>query len=377
MASRFWGRLLIGGATLLQMPFRGKRIKSSSVRKVLVVNHLLLGDTLMLTPLLKAIRLHYPDALIKFACPVGYVSLYSQKPYGVDAIGFDLRSPTSLWNLILYQRGYDIAFVPGDNRWSWLAAAMGSRWIVAFSGDKKWKNFPVDELVEFPNHCAAWGDISTHFLPVLPDLHYLSSDWIAPPCKDFLLPNLPYIVLHLGASKFHKYWHSDNWIALAEWIRKQGICVVWSAGKNERQLVNNVSPSIVDIDYSGQLDLNQMWHLLKGAKALVCPDTGIAHLGRVVGVPTVTLFGPGSPLISGAGMFWEKSPYLALWDESVACRNQTLLFERDLSWVRHCWRDVNECLNPSCMEKINISCVINGLKVLAANCFNCELIFHE
>ena len=101
MASRFWGRLLIGGATLLQMPFRGKRIKSKSVRKVLVVNHLLLGDTLMLTPLLKAIRLHYPDALIKFACPVGYVSLYSQKPYGVEAIGFDLHSPASLWNLNL------------------------------------------------------------------------------------------------------------------------------------------------------------------------------------------------------------------------------------------------------------------------------------
>ena len=28
--------------------------------------------------------------------------------------------------------GFDLAIVPGDNRYSWLAAAAGARWIVAF-----------------------------------------------------------------------------------------------------------------------------------------------------------------------------------------------------------------------------------------------------
>ena len=57
----------------------------------------------------------------------------------------------------------------------------------------------------------------------------------------------------------------------------------------------------------GALDLAQLWHLLAGAELLVAPDTGVAHLGRIVGAPTVTLFGPGSALLCGAGDFWRDA----------------------------------------------------------------------
>jgi ADP-heptose:LPS heptosyltransferase len=81
-----------------------------------------------------------------------------------------------------------------------------------------------------------------------------------------------------------------------------------------------------------------MWHLLERAKLLIVPDTGIAHLGRVAGVPTLALFGPGSALLSGAGEFWRDSPYTALTIPDFPCRDQTVTMRRNVRWIRRCER---------------------------------------
>lgn len=57
---------------------------------------------------------------------------------------------------------YDWALVPADNRWSWVARAMGARWITAFAGGPGGsKDWPVDEHVEWPMTAEAWGDIAS------------------------------------------------------------------------------------------------------------------------------------------------------------------------------------------------------------------------
>lgn len=363
MASRLWGRLLISSFAWLRKS--GKKVPDQQVKRVLVVNHLLLGDTLMLTPLLKRLRYQYPDAEIIFACPKYIVPLYSSCPYGVTAVGFNPRDVQSILHLLLEHKSYDIAFVPGDNRWAELAQAMMSRWVVAFTADKARKNRYVDELIPMPKKVTAWGDIAATLVkPVLPDLRYAADDWCVPNYQPFGQPDTDYIVLHLGASKQHKYWSTENWSAVAEWIRGQSLTVVWSTGKSEAALLQSIDVKPEDMVFAGTLELTQLWILLMNAKAVVCPDTGIAHMGRIVDVPTIVLFGPGSPLIFGAGKFWQNNQFFPLWHEKVSCRNQTLLFERDLSWVQQCWRGDAECKEPFCTNMNQISDVIYILQSL-------------
>ncbi len=128
--------------------------------------------------------------------------------------------------------------------------------------------------------------------------------------------------------------------------------VVLSSGRGEEKLLTEVDPEKIHRHYAGTLDLPQIWQLLRNAKFLVCPDTGIAHLARLVGTPTVALFGPGSPDVSGPGRFWKESPFVAVTIKEIACRDQDLLFERKLNWVRHCWRTPAECGNPICIQSI-------------------------
>jgi hypothetical protein len=89
------------------------------------------------------------------------------------------------------------------------------------------------------------------------------------------------------------------------------------------------------------------------ARLLVCPDTGIAHLGRIVGVPTVTLFGPGSAVICGPGEFFATCPGVRSRRSPFPCRDQTIQFFREVPWARDASASSREgpgAAAPRCME---------------------------
>ena len=331
-------------------------------RRILVAHHLLLGDTLMLTPLLKKLRALHPDAEITMTVPPAFAPLYSTRPYGVHALSFDPRADAST---LFAQAPFDLAIVPGDNRFAWLAAAMRARWIIAFAGDRPApKSWPVDRLIPYAGLPAAWGDLVAQIVEGAPPSPYRTSEWPAPACAEFAMPSHAYAVLHVGASSPLKQWAPQRWRELSLDLDRSGITPVWSAGANETALVAAADPAGRFRSFAGRLDLAQLWRLLAGARLLVAPDTGVAHLGRVVGVPTVALFGPGSAVLCGAGDFWRDAAYRAVTIEPFACRDQRVLFKREVPWVRRCGRSVAECPQHLCMPAIGVSAVVQAIDEL-------------
>jgi ADP-heptose:LPS heptosyltransferase len=336
------------------------------VRRILVAQHLMLGDTIMLTPLLKKARARFPDAEIVMTVPSAYAPLYASRPYGVSALALDVRSLRDHRRLRV-QRGFDLALVPGDNRWSWLARAAGSRWIVAFASDETtYKDWPVDEARAMPQSEMAWGDIAATLLDGDEPAPFGVAEWPAPPFASYPRPERRYCVLHLGASSPHKQWPDERWRKVVEWAEGNGYEVALSAGRGEERLLAEVDPQGKRSQLAGRLDLAQLWDLLRRAAFLVCPDTGVAHMARLVGVPTVAIYGPGSPISTGPGRFWASSPFRALWEPDIACRDQNVLFERRLVWLRQCWRGVQECGNPVCIRSVAVEDVIRAIVEITA-----------
>jgi ADP-heptose:LPS heptosyltransferase len=171
-------------------------------------------------------------------------------------------------------------------------------------------------------------------------------------------------VLHVGASTPLKQWAPDRWRSLAEALAQRGLAIVWSAGPGEEGLVAQCDPEHRHPSVAGRLDLAQLWHLLAGAAVLVSPDTGVAHLGRTTFTPTVTLFGPGSAVICGPGRFWRNTPGRAVTVDPFPCRDQAILFRRDLAWVRRCGRSTRECDGPKCMQAIGVEPVLAAVDEL-------------
>jgi ADP-heptose:LPS heptosyltransferase len=362
--SRFAGRARVVARAALVRLRAGRRAPPRAVHRVLIAHHLLLGDTLMLTPLVAKLRERHRDAELVMAVPEAYAPLYAGRPYGLRAIGWDPRRPeaSALWR----ERGFDLAFVPGDNRFSWLAQALDARWIVAFAADRPApKSWAVDEQRPYPEAPSAWGDMVAGLADGPPPAPYDRADWPAPPAPAKVAPPRgPYAVLHVGASRALKRWDPLRWAALAERLAKNGFAPLWSAGRGEESLARACDPGARHASVAGRLSLCEIWHLLAGAALLVSPDTGIAHLGRLVGTPTVALFGPGSATITGAGEFWRNAPYRAVTVDPFPCRDQRQLFKREIAWVRQCERSLEECSHPRCMDAIGLERVTTAIAEL-------------
>lgn len=344
-----------------------RRAPATTPRRILVAHNLLLGDTIMLTPLLKKLRTQFPAAEIVMTCKPAFLPLFANAPYRVRAIPFDPRDTGSFFAL-LRERGFDLALLPADNRFSWLARALDSHWVVAFAGDRPaYKNWLIDEFRSFPDHTMAMGDqIAERLLDGPPPPPYEASEWPAPPAELFALPPAPYCVLHVGASTRLKYWEPEKWRALMAHVVASGLKPVLSAGPGEEALIRQIDPEGRCLSFPGSLSLAQMWRLLAGASAVVCPDSGVGHLARLAGTPAVILFGPGSALLFGGGDFWRNRPDRKVTIAKFPCRNENIVFRRYLPGAEQCGRTTAQCASPKCMHALTAEMAINALESLLA-----------
>lgn len=155
----------------------------------------------------------------------------------------------------------------------------------------------------------AWPDMATLLVDGPPPPAFSTKDWPQPAFRPYARPTGRCYVLHLGASSPLRLWSSSRWKEIADWLHAQGYGIVWSGGPGEERLVEDCDPVGDYPSLAGQLDLCQLWDLLANAALIVSPDTGVAHLAKACGTPSVTLFGPGSAEIYGPGEFWKNHPY--------------------------------------------------------------------
>jgi ADP-heptose:LPS heptosyltransferase len=355
--SRFAGRVRVVARALADRTAR--REAPVDPRRILIAHHLLLGDTLMLSALVAKLRANHPDADIAMTVPRAAAPLYASRPWGLRVLPWD---PRDVPDALFHDGPFDLAFVPGDNRYAWLAAAMRSRWIVAFAGDRPpSKNWPVDRLVPYPDQPGAWGDMVARLAEGRPPPPYAPAQWPAGPSSTFETPRSTFAVLHVGASTPLKQWTPDRWKAVALRLAMRGIEPVWSAGRGEEAIVRRCDPESRHRSYAGVLDLAQMRALLDRARLVVSPDTGIAHLARIAGTPSVTLYGPGSATITGPGRFYAAIPWRAVTVDPFPCRDQHVLFRREIAWVTRCGRTLAECPHPRCMDAIDVDAVAGAV----------------
>ncbi|MCC7039407.1 MAG: glycosyltransferase family 9 protein [Burkholderiales bacterium] len=342
------------------------RRKPALPRRILVLHHLLLGDTLMLTALLAKLRQRHPEAQVVMTVAPAFVELFAGRPYGVVAQGFDPRD-FATFRALLAQPRFDLAILPADNRYTWLARALGARWIVGLAGDRPaHKNWPADELVPYSATPTAFCDTAAALVDGADALPYTPRAWPAPPVRERRALPPRYALLHVGASSPLKLWPAERWRALADALAAQGLAIVWSVGPGEEAILAAVAARDAEVRMAGTLSLGELWHVLAGAAVVICPDTGIAHLGRVVGAPTVTLFGPGSALVCGPGRFFAALPGAAVTVDPFPCRDQRIQFFREVPWMRRCERLVGpppeRCPAPRCMHAIDVAAVLTAAR---------------
>ncbi|MFD5181264.1 glycosyltransferase family 9 protein [Streptomyces sp. NPDC058372] len=130
-----------------------------------------------------------------------------------------------------------------------------------------------------------------------------------------LTGNGPYVVVHPGASVPARRWSAERCAEAVALLADAGHRVVVTGGEDERRLTRYVSGGVA-VDLGGRTAPRVLAGVLRGAEAVVCGNTGPAHLAAAVGTPVVSLFAPVVPA-DRWGPY--KVPAVLLGDQGAPC----------------------------------------------------------
>ncbi|MBK8910009.1 MAG: glycosyltransferase family 9 protein [Chlorobi bacterium] len=106
-----------------------------------------------------------------------------------------------------------------------------------------------------------------------------------------------YIVIHIGGGRKQKIWQIDNYSKIVEYLLEKDVIVIIVGGIEEQHFaakINIDNPKRI-INLIGRLNLNEVSLLLRQSELLITNDSGIMHLATTTNVKIIALFGDTTP----------------------------------------------------------------------------------
>jgi lipopolysaccharide heptosyltransferase II len=104
------------------------------------------------------------------------------------------------------------------------------------------------------------------------------------------------VCLQMGSSEIQKWkrWPEQSWAALMRALAAEGWTLALLGSREESGLSQKIADAsgVRAANLCGKLSLGGVGALLKSARLLVCNDSGLMHVGAAVGTPIIGLFGP-------------------------------------------------------------------------------------
>jgi len=296
---------------------------------VLVVRFSAIGDILLTTPLLRAIRTRHPGARISVLTKQAYLPLLSHNPHvsevlavapydGLPAIAARIRAVRYSHLLDLHGNLRSRALrrlAPGD--WKSCDMRRLERGLLILT---KWDRYR-DDVPVAERYFEAAKELEAEPDGGPPDF-FISEE---ADCRaDERLTSLdlgrerPIVAVAPGAAHATKRWPIEHWVELIGRITPTGADVAILGGPDDARtagiIVDTAGPNVASL--AGQLGLQETGAVIRRSEVLISGDTGVMHMATGVGTPVVALFGP---TVRQLGFFPYRSPSRVV-ELSLPCR---------------------------------------------------------
>jgi len=300
------------------------------VLRVLLVRFSSIGDILLTTPLVRALRRRHPDAELIYVTKRAMVPLVADNPHLTQVIALEPEEPIAQLarrlRALQPSHGLDLH---GSLRSAALRLLVRCRWsgyakrklartaLVAAKLDLYRGRVPVAERYfeaarRLDVHPADAADAPQFFIGAA--ARERAGRWLAERGLELEEGSAPLAALAPGAAHATKRWPIAHWQALAERLRAAGYRLVVLGGPEDRGAARQLGPLAESA--AGEFTLQETGACLARAKVLVSGDTGVMHMATGVGTPVVALFGP---TVQAFGFF----PYRAratVLEQNLSCR---------------------------------------------------------
>jgi heptosyltransferase-2 len=294
------------------------------VLRIVCVRFSSIGDVLLTTPLVRALRRRYPEAELYFVTKRAMAPLVIENPHLTRVIDLDPQARIT----DLARRLRTLGPTHGlDLHGSMRSLAL--RWLVPcrWSGYSKRKLARTALISTKINIYGRHVPVAERYFEAARGLD-VSPDggppefFLAPAARAHMkhwlgevgLDQTPYAVVAPGAAHATKRWPLAHWQALTTRLHAHGYGVVAVGGPGDRELAGALGPRVINV--AGEFTLQETGACLARAHVLISGDTGVMHMAAGVGTPVVALFGP---TVEPFGFF----PYTkraAVLERDLSCR---------------------------------------------------------
>ncbi len=296
---------------------KGRVRKRPSLRRILIVRPDRIGDVLLSTPAIEALRKALPEAFLMALVAPHARDIVDRNPYLNGFLTLDKKGAHKgfggMTRLVRELKGYhlDTAVVLHGTRRVHLALALAG--IPERIGyDRKWGIFLTKRLKDVKVYgekhesdysldlLRALGlsvDGGQVFMPTTEESDLRMERFL----KERGLSDKDRLVaIHPGASSVSKRWMSDRFAAVADRLQEWNYKVVIVAGPQDLATGKAVMQAMKHppIDACGKTTVRELASLFKKTKLLISNDSGPVHVAVGVGTPVISIFGRSQPGLS-------------------------------------------------------------------------------
>ena len=340
-----------------------KYFDPEKVKNILIVSSTAIGDTLLSTPAIRAIRERYPDTKIIAHFNIKNMELFENNPHIDGIIPYYGGYKRFFKTVREFRRNrFDVALILHGNepQATPMAYLSGANFVVKLPNTSKYGfllsnttshlQLPTSEFVhgiEQRLKVAALIGCSNKdkrmVLPVDRDDEdavsgFLKSEGIK---DDDML-----IGFQVGASTVSRMWFAERFVELGKRLitAYPTTKIVITGSPDEKKYCEQIDREIGGrvIVSAGKLPLRQLSALVKRFKVLVTGDTGIMHIAIAVGTSVVALYAVADYRITGPYYDLEKHRVIQKWKTCDPCVSK-------------------KCEYQKCMENISVDEVFKSV----------------
>ncbi len=282
-----------------------------ALQNILVIKLRYLGDVLLATPMLHALKAAYPMARLSVLVNRGTEEILLRNPYVDEVMLLEKGSIAAQWSFAsdLRRKRFDTVIDLTDaDRSAFLTWMSRAPIRIGFNDERRWRGRGYTTVVQG----ESGGHRIERDLAALAPLGITASDrlpklWLSVEDEaraEEVLSRLGVqreqrtVVIQPGARYWFKAWPHERFAELADRLTAEYHCQVLIGGSfQEIDLAQQIvrAAKCRPVVLAGQVGIKPFAAILKRSALLVGNDSGAMHIATAVGTPLVALFGPSNP----------------------------------------------------------------------------------
>lgn len=286
----------------------------TAVHKILVLKMRYIGDTVLTTPLIRALKEGLPSTRIDIGVNPGSDQILDGHPIIEKLWRFDptpnsgrFRSGVDFIQSIRREKYDLVADLTCNDRTALFTFLSGSPVRIGYQSGR----FIRDRIAYTHTIPSGLGKIHTvdHHLkiaeflnlpisdrhPYLPVLPHRRRNVEAKLAQEGLTPNERFVIIHPGARRAYKSWPKTRFARLADAIRTRfDVKVVLSGSREDVPMAASIEAAMETepVNLAGKVPLAALPALIQRGLCLIGNDSAPIHIATAVKTPTISLFGP-------------------------------------------------------------------------------------